>query len=102
MLWFLGMLPGPAERVEAPVWLIPYEVLTSPDTGTWLPAVERGHTVAKGALIGTVADLFGNPVAAVRAPFDGEVMYVVGTPAISRGEPLAMIAQRRPAGGSLR
>lgn len=94
LMHYLGMLPGAVEMVEAPVWLAPYEVLTSPATGTWHPTVERGHTVARGALIGRVTDFFGQQLAEVRAPLDGEVMYVVGTPAMTRGEPVAMVAAR--------
>ena len=94
LMHYLGMLPGEVELVEAPVWLAPYEVLTSPATGTWHPAVERGHTVAKGALIGRVTDFFGQLLAEVRASLDGEVMYVVGTPAMSQGEPVGMVAAR--------
>ena len=52
------------------------------------------HTVAKGAVIGRVTDFFGNVIGEVKAPFDGEVMYVVGTPAMSKGEPVAMIATK--------
>jgi predicted deacylase len=90
----LGILPGPVELTPSPVWLGKYAVLTSPETGVWHAAVERAHTVAKGAVIGRVTDFFGNVIAEVRAPFDGEVMYVVGTPAMSKGEPVAMIATR--------
>lgn len=90
----LGMLPGPVTRTEAPVYLGKYEVLTSPGTGVWHATVERGHTVAAGAVIGRLTDFFGDEIGVVRAPFDGEVMYVVGTPAMSRGEPVAMIATR--------
>jgi hypothetical protein len=71
-----------------------YEVLTSPGTGVWHALVERGHTVAAGTVIGRLTDFFGDELGVVRAPFDGEVMYVVGTPAMSRGEPVAMIATR--------
>lgn len=94
LLRFLGMLPGPVELTGAPVWLAPYQVLTSPETGVWHPRVERGHTVSRGAVIGLLTDFFGEPIAEVRAPFDGEVMYVVGTPAMNRGEPVGMIATR--------
>ena len=94
LMRYLGMLPGTVEMVAAPVWLAPYQVLTSPATGTWHPVVERGHTVAKGALIGRVTDFFGEFLAEVRASLDGEVMYVVGTPAMSQGEPVAMVAAR--------
>jgi hypothetical protein len=90
----LGMLPGPVEKAEGVVWLGRYEVLTSPATGVWHPAVERGHTVSAGAVLGRLTDFFGDELAVIRAPFDGEVMYVVGTPAMSRGEPVAMVAAR--------
>ena len=90
----LGMIAGPVELSTAPVWLGKYEVLTSPETGVWHPLVERAHTVAKGAVIGRVTDFFGNAIGEVKAPFDGEVMYVVGTPAMSKGEPVAMIATK--------
>jgi hypothetical protein len=90
----LGMLAGAVELTPAPVWLGKYAVLTSPETGVWHAAVERAHTVAKGAVIGRITDFFGRVLAEVKAPFDGEVMYVIGTPAMSKGEPVAMIATR--------
>lgn len=94
LMRYFGMLPGGKEMSEAPVWLAPYEVLTSPETGVWHPRVERGHTVSKGAVIGVLTDFFGDRIAEVKAPFDGEVMYVVGTPAMSKGEPVGMVAAR--------
>jgi len=90
----LGMLPGPAEMTAAPVWLTRYEVLTSPETGIWEAAVDPGTTVARGMVIGRVTDWFGNLLAEVKAPFDGEVMYVIGTPAMNKGEPVGMVATR--------
>lgn len=89
----LGMLPGAVEKTN-PVWLGRYEVLTSPETGVWHHVVERGHTVAEGTVIGRLTDFFGDEIAVIRAPFDGEVMYVVGTPAMNKGEPVAMVARR--------
>ena len=93
LLRHLGMLPGAAERVARPVWLVRTSVLTSPATGTWHAAVERGHTVAEGTVVGTVTDFAGRPLAEVRAPFAGEVLYVIGTPAMRAGEPVAMLGQ---------
>lgn len=92
LLRFLGMLPGPVARVEHPIWLERTEVLTSPATGVWQARVERGHTVAPGAIVGHVTSFFGDTLAAVRAPFGGIVLYVIGTPAMSKGEPVAMLA----------
>ena len=45
------------------------------------------QTVATGTLLGRVYDPFGKVLAEVRAPFAGEVLYVVATPPVSEGEP---------------
>jgi predicted deacylase len=67
-------------------------VITSGATGIFYPLVERGHTIAEGALIGRITDFFGRTLEEIRAPFWGEILYVVGTPPTSKGEPLAFIA----------
>lgn len=97
MLRFLGMLPGAVVKTEAPVWLAPYEVLTSPASGVWHAAVERGETVSKGRVIGVLTDFFGQKIAEVKSPLDGVVMYVVATPAMNKGEPVGMVAARAAA-----
>jgi predicted deacylase len=91
LLRYLRMLPGPVELVERPIYLERTQVLTSPETGVWYPLVERGHTVGEGTVVGHVTDFFGRRTAEVRSPFAGAVLYVVGTPAMSKGEPVAMI-----------
>lgn len=93
---YLRMLPGKVELMENPIWLERTEVLRSPGSGVWHAAVERGTTVTKGSLVGTLTDFFGNTISEVRAPFAGEVLYIVGTPAMSRGEPVGMIGASRP------
>ncbi len=95
LLRYLRLIPGPVERVEHPLWFERTEVLVSPATGVWHPVVERGQTVQAGTLIGYVTDFFGDRVAEVRAPFPGEMLYVVATPATTKGEPLGMVG--RPA-----
>jgi predicted deacylase len=95
LLRYLRMLPGPVEMVERPIYLERTQVLTSPETGIWYPLVERGHTVGEGSVIGYVTDFFGRRAGDVRAPFAGAVLYVVGTPAMSKGEPVAMIGRER-------
>lgn len=89
----LGMLEGAPIVNEAVVWLEDFEVVRSPATGVFRPAVEQGWTVAEGARLGDVHDLFGDRVAEVRAPFTGVVNYVVATPPISSGEPVAMVSR---------
>ncbi|MEX0691215.1 MAG: M14 family metallopeptidase [Gemmatimonadales bacterium] len=91
LLRYFRMVPGPVEMVERPLWFHRTEVLRSPATGMFRAAVERSETVAAGGLIGVVTDFFGNPVAEIRAPFSGIVLYVIGTPAMREGEPVAMI-----------
>ncbi|MFQ5724391.1 MAG: succinylglutamate desuccinylase/aspartoacylase family protein [Terriglobia bacterium] len=85
--------PLPPDRV---VWLDKYEVVRSPETGIFRALVEPGHTVAEGTLLGILSNLFGEKVAEIRAPFAGVVNYVVATPPVSRGEPLAMVSRIQP------
>ena len=88
----LGIMKAPSVRASHPVWYEKSEVLRAPVAGIWRPVVDRMHSVAKDALIGTIVDPFGNRLREVRAPFAGEMLYVVATPPVSEGEPLAMIA----------
>jgi uncharacterized protein len=87
----LGMREEGPSPVAQPIWIEPSVVLRSTGTGMFSPAVERGHTVAKGTVIGRVTDFHGRLIEEVRAPFAGEVLYVLGTPAISKGEPVAFV-----------
>jgi uncharacterized protein len=91
LLRHLRMLPGEPRRVEHPIWIDRSEVLRSPVTGIFHVRVQPDQTVAQGALLGVLTDFFGNPVQEVRAPFAGIVLYIVGTPPVSQGEPLGMI-----------
>jgi len=81
--------PGP---VEHPVYLSRNQVLMSGATGIFYPAVERGQTVAEGTLFGRITDFHGRVLEEIRAPFAGEVLYVVGTPPTTKGEPLGSVA----------
>lgn len=94
ILRHFSMIPGTATPVENPVWLIGYRVVTSPADGVFIPAVRDGYAVAAGGRLGVLQNLFGEPVATIHAPFDGIVNYVVATPPVRRGEPLAMVSRR--------
>jgi predicted deacylase len=85
------MEEGPA-AVSCPVYLDPAEVVASPETGILYWQVERDQTVAKGALLAHITDFFGKRIAEVRSPLDGVVLYVVATPPISKGQPVACVA----------
>jgi predicted deacylase len=95
LLRHLGMRKDGPPAVTAPVWIEPSEVLRAGFTGLFYPAVERGQTVKKGAAIGRVTDFQGQTIERIVAPFDGEVLYVIGTPPITKGEPVAMVGARK-------
>lgn len=95
LLRYLRMVPGDVELVRQPLFFDRTEVLRSPGTGVWHPKVERGQSVQKGTVIGVLTDFFGVTQAEIRAPFGGIVLYVVGTPAMSQGEPMGMIGEPR-------
>jgi predicted deacylase len=91
LMRYLKMLDGPVELNDRPVWFIRTQVMTSPATGLWHPAVAVGQAVADGGLLGWVTDYFGERIAEVRAPFAGVAMYIVATPAMTQGEPVSMV-----------
>ena len=88
VLAHLGILDGPSMRVAHPLWIDRSEVLRSPVTGVWQPAGEKMQSVSTGTFLGRVTDPFGEVLHEARAPFAGEILYVVGTPPVSAGEPL--------------
>ncbi len=92
LLRHLGMLPGTPEPLPAAVYFERTEVVRSPGTGIWYPAVAEGQAVARGSVLGVLTDFFGDTLAVLRAPFGGVMMYVVPTPAMSQGEPVGMVA----------
>ena len=91
VLKHLGLRPDGPAPVAMPRWIIKDEVLRAKTTGLFQAAVDCGQDADAGTLIGVVTDFHGAPLEEVRAPFAGEVLYVVRTPPVSRGEPLAMI-----------
>jgi predicted deacylase len=87
----LKMLEGQPQPVVHPMFIDRSAVLRSDETGIFYPLVEKGHTVVKDTLMGYVTDFFGKRIYELRAPFAGEVLYILGTPPVSKGEPLAMV-----------
>ena len=87
----LGIMEGPSARVAHPVWIDRAEVLRAPVTGVWHPVVEKMQSVSTGRLLGRITDAFGTVLHEAHAPFAGEVVYVVGTPPVTAGEPLCEI-----------
>lgn len=87
----LRMIPGDPERVSNPIWLEPSEVVTSPATGLWYPAVATDQRVEKGQLLGRLTDYFGESIAEVHSPLSGVILYIVVSPAMAQGEPIGMV-----------
>ena len=87
---------APSVKATKVTWYDKSEVLRAPADGVWYPAVDKTQMVQAGALVGTLRDPFGATLAEVRAPFAGEMLYVVATPPATKGEPLGMVAQVAP------
>ncbi|WP_346797331.1 succinylglutamate desuccinylase/aspartoacylase family protein [Halomonas sp. Bachu 37] len=91
----LGMLtgeqrrrrPAPAELANGSSWA------RAPIDGILRPQVRLGARVAKGALLGKVADPFGNDEGEIRAVADGIVIGMSRLPLANEGEALFHIAR---------
>ena len=55
----------------------------------------RADASPKDDKIGHVTDFHGKVLEQIRAPFDAEILYVIGTPPITKGEPVAMVATKK-------
>jgi predicted deacylase len=91
----LGIQELPSVRALKPVFLDRTEIVRAKTTGVWYPAVQKAQTVTAGAVLGHLRDPFGELLEEVRAPFAGELLYVVATPPVTAGEPLAFVGQPR-------
>ena len=94
----LGMRADGPSPVATPIWIDRSEVLRAGATGLFYAAVAKGQTVAAGATIGHITDFHGATVEEIKAPFGGEILYVIGTPPITKGEPVAMVGAAGPRG----
>ena len=93
LLRYFKMLPGEPKRSEHPKWIDRNEVLHAAETGIFQARVKPGVAVSEGATLGVLTDFFGKTVQEIRAPFSGVILYVVATPPVSQGEPLAMVGR---------
>jgi predicted deacylase len=95
LLKHLGMRPTGPDPAANPVWIETSEVVRSSATGIFYATVQKGQTVEKGASLGRVTDFHGRTLEDVKAPLAGQVLYVVGTPPVTKGEPLAFVGAKR-------
>jgi predicted deacylase len=84
----LGMIEGSPSFVPEPIWIDEYKVIYSQSDGLFYPRTHMGYYVSKGEKVGVITDFFGNVVEELRSPFTGIMLYIIGTPPISKGEPL--------------
>ena len=91
----LGMVTGSPPPHPPTRWIGQNEVVRAGVTGIFYGAVTRGQTIKKGAPLGRITDFHGQTIEQIVAPFDGEVLYVIATPPISKGEPVAMVGARK-------
>lgn len=87
----LQMLENGPEPLTRPIYLEPSAVITSPATGILYPLVAPDQVVQPGAILAQVTDFFGTPLCDVTAPIGGVVLYIVATPPIVQGQPVACI-----------
>jgi len=93
ILKHLKMIAGdPIMRFES-VWVEEQMILRSEHTGLFFPLLSRGDHVQKGEKIAYITDYFGNVLQEVVSPFSGILLYIVATPPMSKGEPMAFIGK---------
>jgi predicted deacylase len=81
----LGILiDAPPRTVEAPHVLSRFEWLRSEHEGIFLCRVRVSDLVSAGQVLGEMVDLLGNPLAEIRSPADGVVLFTVSSPAIKK------------------
>ena len=90
---YLRMIAGDVEMTTQPKWIENSEVLYSSESGTWHANVAIDQRVKKGDVLGRLTDYFGELITEVQSPMDGVVLYIVVSPAMSKGEPLGMVGQ---------
>jgi predicted deacylase len=80
----LGMLPGAPEPPTAPQRRVGrFEWLRCERAGWWAPAVQVGESVAAGAVIGEIRDLWGDVHEDIVAESDGVVLFLTTSPAVT-------------------
>jgi len=80
----IGALDGAPEKVAPPRVVNSFDWLRSPDEGIFHTRVRVDQQVKAGDVVGELVDLVGDPLATVKAPVSGVVLFVVTSPAIKK------------------
>ncbi len=78
----LGLLEGPARTMPPAKKITEFTWLFAPAEGLWYPAVGVGESVRRNQVIGRIADIFGDEIAQIVAPHDGDVLFMTTSPAM--------------------
>ncbi len=82
------MLDGPAPEKVAVTMLENFIWMRSEAEGFWYPAIEVGAKVTKGQNLGCIKDAWGNVLQEVICQGVGDVLFLVSSLAINKGDPL--------------
>lgn len=89
ILRYLKVLPGEAVKRQKEIKTITEGVYLDADfDGRWYAYVGRDDQIVKGQKIGEIKDLFGKTLIEYHAEFDAEILMVVSTLAIRKGDPI--------------
>src|SRR6266511_1598428 len=80
----IGALDGAPEPVAPPRVVNSFDWLRSPEEGIFHSHVRVEQRVAAGDAVGELVDLVGEPLATVKAPVSGVVLFIVTSPAIKK------------------
>jgi predicted deacylase len=83
-----GMLDGPAPAKISYTLLDNFIWMRSEAEGFWYPAIEVGAKVKKGQNLGYIKDAWGNVLQEVTCQGVGDVLFLVSSLAINKGDPL--------------
>ncbi len=91
----LDMIGGEPEPTRNPLFVKERFYARSERDGVWDPdpRVRAGQYVREGARLGVVRDFHGRPVDDIRAPGDGLLLILLGTPPVNQGETIAVVAR---------
>jgi len=84
ILRVIGALDGAPETVPPPRVVNSFDWLRSPVEGIFHMSVRVEQHVKRGDIVGELVDLVGEPLATVKAPVSGVVLFTVTSPAIKK------------------
>ena len=94
----IGSLSGVAEMPAPTTVVQSFDWLRSPVEGIFRAHVRVDQRVAKGDVVGEMTDLVGEPLATLKAPVSGVVLFTVTSPAIKKDGLLLAIGALSPSG----